>query len=44
MKIALVGIGKIAIDQHVPAIANSSHWELAATISRKGSVDGRRGV
>ncbi len=40
MKIALVGIGKIAIDQHVPAIANSPDWELAATISRKGSVEG----
>ena len=40
MKIALVGIGKIAIDQHVPAIANSKEWELAATVSRKGSVEG----
>lgn len=40
MKVALVGIGKIAIDQHVPAIAASPDWELAATISRKGSVEG----
>jgi D-galactose 1-dehydrogenase len=40
MKIALVGIGKIAMDQHVPAIANSKDWELAATVSRKGSVEG----
>ncbi|MES2433512.1 MAG: Gfo/Idh/MocA family oxidoreductase [Pseudomonadota bacterium] len=40
MKVALVGIGKIAMDQHVPAIANSPDWELAATVSRKGSVDG----
>ncbi|OYU39660.1 MAG: D-galactose 1-dehydrogenase [Pseudorhodobacter sp. PARRP1] len=40
MKIALVGIGKIAIDQHVPAIANSPDWELAATVSRKGAVEG----
>jgi D-galactose 1-dehydrogenase len=40
MKIALVGIGKIALDQHVPAIAASADWELAATVSRKGSVDG----
>lgn len=39
-KIALVGIGKIALDQHVPALAASSEWELAATISRKGSVPG----
>jgi D-galactose 1-dehydrogenase len=40
MKIALVGIGKIAVDQHVPAIADSSDWELAATVSRQGSVEG----
>ena len=40
MKIALVGIGKIAIDQHVPAIGASADWELAATVSRKGSVAG----
>lgn len=40
MKIALVGIGKIALDQHVPAIAASPDWELAATISRKGRVEG----
>jgi D-galactose 1-dehydrogenase len=38
--ICLVGIGKIAIDQHVPAIANSSDWTLAATVSRAGSVEG----
>ncbi|GAA4218033.1 Gfo/Idh/MocA family oxidoreductase [Sagittula sp. NFXS13] len=40
MKVALVGIGKIAVDQHVPAITNSPDWELAATVSRHGSVDG----
>jgi D-galactose 1-dehydrogenase len=39
-KIALVGIGKIAIDQHVPALAASSDWQLAATVSRSGSVAG----
>jgi D-galactose 1-dehydrogenase len=39
-KIALVGIGKIALDQHVPAIAASPDWDLAATVSRKGQVDG----
>ena len=38
--ICLVGIGKIAVDQHVPAIAGSDDWELAATVSRSGSVDG----
>lgn len=40
MKIALVGIGKIAVDQHVPAIAASPDWELTATVSRSGRVDG----
>ena len=40
MKIALVGIGKIALDQHVPAIGASNDWELAATVSRKGVVEG----
>lgn len=40
MEIALVGIGKIARDQHVPAIANSPDWDLSATVSRHGTVDG----
>lgn len=40
MKIALVGIGKIARDQHVPAIAASPDWDLAATVSRHASVEG----
>lgn len=40
MHIALVGIGKIAIDQHVPALTASPDWELSATVSRAGSVDG----
>lgn len=40
MKLALVGIGKIAIDQHVPALNASLDWELVATVSRHGTVDG----
>lgn len=40
MKVALVGIGKIAVDQHVPSIAASDDWALAATVSRSGTVDG----
>ena len=40
MNIALVGIGKIAVDQHVPSISNSSDWELAATVSRHGALEG----
>lgn len=39
-QVCLVGIGKIAVDQHVPAIAGSDDWELAATVSRAGGVDG----
>ena len=40
LKVALVGIGKIARDQHIPAINGSHDWELAATVSRSGTVDG----
>lgn len=40
MKIALVGIGKIALDQHVPALMASPDWTLAATVSRSGRVPG----
>jgi len=39
-RIALVGIGKIARDQHLPAIAASPDWELAAAVSRQGEVEG----
>lgn len=39
-KIALVGIGKIARDQHIPALAASDDWELAAAVSRNAKVDG----
>ncbi len=39
-KVALVGIGKIAVDQHVPALAASPDFALAATISRHGNVAG----
>ncbi len=38
--ICLVGIGKIAQDQHVPALQESTDWELAATVSRAGTVEG----
>jgi D-galactose 1-dehydrogenase len=40
LNVALVGIGKIARDQHVPAIAASDDWNLVATVSRSGTVDG----
>jgi len=39
-KIALVGIGEIARNQHDPAIRGSDAWALAATVSRSGALDG----
>ncbi len=40
-RIAIVGLGKIATDQHVPAIRGNPAFELAAIVSRRGaSLDG----
>ena len=39
-KLALVGVGKIARDQHIPALSQNPDFELAATASRNASVDG----
>lgn len=39
-KIALIGIGKIARDQHVPHIAASSDFELAAAVTGHTPPDG----
>lgn len=38
--ITLVGIGKIARDQHLPAIAANPDFVLAAAVSRNDTVDG----
>jgi predicted dehydrogenase len=38
--IALVGIGKIARDQHLPAIAANPDFTLVAAVSRHGKVEG----
>ncbi|MGV8855119.1 MAG: Gfo/Idh/MocA family protein [Devosia sp.] len=35
-KIAVIGVGKIAQDQHLPVIDNSQDFELAATVSTRG--------
>jgi predicted dehydrogenase len=40
IRLGLVGIGKIARDQHLPAIAGDPRFELVATASREGRVDG----
>eukprot|EP01036_Dinobryon_divergens_P013146 gene13146-17724_t len=34
-KIAVIGIGKIAIDQHLPVIDKSKDFEVAATVSTR---------
>lgn len=38
--LCLVGIGKIARDQHVPTLRASPDFRLAATVSREGTVEG----
>lgn len=40
LRLALVGIGKIARDQHLPAIAAEHAFTLAAAVSRHATVDG----
>ena len=38
--IAIIGVGKIARDQHVPAIEGNDAFRLAATASRSGGLPG----
>jgi len=40
LKLGLVGIGKIARDQHIPALAADPRFELVACASRNARVDG----
>lgn len=40
IKIAIVGMGKIARDQHVPSLAANSDFELVAVASPHGKLDG----
>lgn len=40
IKIAIVGVGKIVRDQHLPAIGKNDDFDLIATASRNGTVDG----
>lgn len=35
-KIAIIGVGKIAVDQHLPVIDKSKDFEVAATVSGRG--------
>jgi D-galactose 1-dehydrogenase len=39
-RIAVVGIGKIARDQHLPRIAKNKNFKLVAGVSRNATVDG----
>ena len=44
LRIAIIGFGKIAQDQHVPSIALHDRLELAATVSRSGTgIEGLAG-
>lgn len=38
--LALIGTGKIARDQHLPAIAADSRFDLVATVDPVGAIDG----
>ena len=38
--VALVGVGKIARDQHIPAIAADPDFELVAAVSRNATIEG----
>ena len=40
IRIAVIGIGKIARDQHLPAIAANPGFVLAAAVSRHAALDG----
>jgi len=40
INLAVVGVGKIVRDQHLPAIAKNADYRLIAAASRHGTVDG----
>src|SRR3984893_313419 len=40
IRIPIVGLGKIARDQHIPSIAGTAGIEFAAVVSRNASIDG----
>lgn len=40
IQLAVIGLGKIAHDQHLPAIAQSPHFELVATVDRDKCGEG----
>ena len=40
LRVGLLGIGKIARDQHIPALAANPRFELVACASRNATVEG----
>lgn len=40
IQLAIVGVGKIVRDQHLPSIDKSGHYHLVATASRNETIDG----
>ena len=36
LKLGLVGVGKIAVDQHIPSIAETDVFDLVAVVSQRG--------
>jgi D-galactose 1-dehydrogenase len=40
IKLAVVGVGKIVRDQHLPTLAKDGNYQLVAAASRHGKVDG----
>ena len=40
LRLAIIGVGKIARDQHLPAIAADPRFTLVAAVSRHATVDG----
>ncbi|MBY5335382.1 Gfo/Idh/MocA family oxidoreductase [Rhizobium leguminosarum] len=40
INLAIVGVGKIVRDQHLPSVAKNLDFELVATASRHGTVEG----
>ena len=40
INLAIVGVGKIVRDQHLPAVAGNADYRLVAAASRHGKVDG----
>ncbi|MBO9707875.1 MAG: Gfo/Idh/MocA family oxidoreductase [Caulobacter sp.] len=43
IRMALIGLGKIARDQHLPAMAGDPRFQLAAVVSRHAALDGTPG-